>query len=63
MKTTEKKKIGISKAKKPKNRLSEAEKRKKRALRLLDQLKGIGQGIWNEDAQDYVNKLRSNDRF
>lgn len=36
--------------------------KKQRALKLLDELKGIGQGIWNEDAQLYVNKLRDNDR-
>jgi hypothetical protein len=52
----------IANTKRPKSRLSEGEKRKKRALKLLEQLKGIGKGIWNEDAQEYVNKLRSNDR-
>ncbi len=29
---------------------------------MLDALKGIGAGIWREDAQDYVDSLRNNDR-
>jgi hypothetical protein len=43
-----------------KSRLTE---KQKKALKLLEELKGIGTGIWKEDAQEYVNRLRSNDRF
>jgi hypothetical protein len=35
---------------------------KKRKYALLEKLKGLGEGIWNEDAQKYVNELRSNSR-
>lgn len=38
-------------------------KTKEQVLELLDQIRGIGKGIWREDAQVYVNKLRDNDRF
>jgi hypothetical protein len=31
---------------------------KKRKYALLEKLKGLGEGIWNEDAQKYVNRLR-----
>jgi len=37
--------------------------KQKKALKLLEDLKGIGSGVWKEDAQEYVNRLRSNDRF
>jgi len=33
--------------------------KQKKALKLLDELKGSGRGVWNEDAQKYVNRLRS----
>jgi hypothetical protein len=39
------------------------DREKKKKLKLLESLKGIGIGIWEEDAQEYVNKLRDNDRF
>ena len=29
---------------------------------VLESVKGSGQGIWNQDAQEYVNEQRSNDR-
>jgi hypothetical protein len=38
------------------------EDRKTKFLKLLDKLSGIGKGVWDEDAQEYVNKLRNNDR-
>jgi hypothetical protein len=38
-------------------------RKKENALKLLEELKGIGEGVWNEDAQAYVNRLRDNDRF
>jgi hypothetical protein len=34
-----------------------------KALKLLDELKGLAPNLWNEDAQEYVNRLRGNDRF
>jgi hypothetical protein len=32
-------------------------------LALLNDIKGSGKGIWNLDAQEYVNRLRSDDRI
>lgn len=32
--------------------------RKKRIESILDQYIGIGKGVWETDAQEYVNKLR-----
>ncbi len=32
--------------------------RKKKTLRVLDDFIGTGKGIWNLDAQDYVNSFR-----
>lgn len=29
---------------------------------LVSKYRGIGQGVWQEDAQEYVNKLRAEDR-
>ena len=29
----------------------------------LDEIRGAGKGIWDMDAQEYVNQLRANDRF
>lgn len=43
-------------------KLNASDKKKENALKLIDDLKGIGKGIWNEDAQRYVNRLRNNDR-
>ena len=37
--------------------------KQKKALKSLEELEGTGAGVWNEDAQIYVNRLRSNDRF
>ncbi len=36
--------------------------RKKRTLLTLNNFIGTGKGIWNLDAQDYVNSLREEDR-
>lgn len=36
---------------------------KEKIFKLLDSVKGTGIGIWREDAQEYVNKVRDNDRF
>lgn len=43
-------------------KMTSARPKKEYALKLLEQLEGIGEGIWREDAQKYVNRLRDNDR-
>ncbi len=35
----------------------------KKVTLVLDDFIGIGQGIWEEDAQDYVDSIREDDRF
>lgn len=40
----------------------ESVKRKKRIMLTLDNFIGTGKGIWNLDAQEYVNSLREEDR-
>ncbi|MFM7852444.1 MAG: hypothetical protein ACKO96_11155 [Flammeovirgaceae bacterium] len=37
--------------------------RKKYAQKILGRIKGSGKGIWNMDAQEYVNQLRADDRI
>lgn len=37
--------------------------RRKRLEAALDSLIGCGEGVWNSDAQEYVNGLRDDDRF
>jgi hypothetical protein len=37
--------------------------RKKYAQKILSKIKGSGKGIWNMDAQEYVNQLRADDRI
>ncbi len=36
--------------------------RKEEFLKLLENLQGIGKHVWKEDAQKYINRIRSNDR-
>ena len=38
-------------------------KKKEYVLSLLEEIKGSGKGIWNMDAQEYVNQLRQDDRI
>lgn len=38
-------------------------KRREELAKSLDEIRGIGKGIWKMDAQEYVNKLRADDRF
>lgn len=38
-------------------------KNKERILQSLDEIRGIGKGLWDLDAQDYINKERANDRI
>jgi hypothetical protein len=45
------------------SRLSAALTKKEKALALLERLNTRGQGLWGEDAQEYVNRLRADDRF
>ncbi|WP_375559870.1 hypothetical protein ACE193_19395 [Bernardetia sp. OM2101] len=40
----------------------ESVERKKRITLALDNFIGTGKGIWNLDAQEYVNSLREEDR-
>ncbi len=40
----------------------ESVERKKRIMLTLDNFIGTGKGIWNLDAQEYVNSLREEDR-
>lgn len=37
-------------------------KRREHLLNILDKIRGRGKNIWNMDAQEYINKLRSDDR-
>lgn len=30
---------------------------------VLSRIRGKGQGIWNQDAQEFVNQLRTDERF
>ncbi len=36
--------------------------RKKSAKAILDKYRGVGTGIWNTDAQEYINSERAQDR-
>ncbi len=37
--------------------------KKEHILASLEKIRGIGKGIWDEDAQEYINRLRADDRF
>ena len=37
--------------------------KREQVLATLEKYRGIGKGIWNVDAQEYINKERANDRF
>ena len=37
--------------------------KKEKALAFLERLKGKSKGLWGEDAQEYINRLRADDRF
>jgi hypothetical protein len=37
--------------------------KKERILQSLDEIRGIGKGLWDLDAQEYINKERANDRI
>lgn len=38
-------------------------KSRDKILKSLEEIRGIGKGLWNTDAQDYINEQRENDRF
>ena len=38
-------------------------KSRDKILKSLEEIRGIGKGLWNMDAQDYVDQQRENDRF
>lgn len=37
--------------------------KKERILQSLNEIRGIGKGVWDLDAQEYINKERDNDRI
>jgi hypothetical protein len=37
--------------------------KKERILQSLNEIRGIGKGVWDMDAQEYINKERDNDRI
>jgi len=37
--------------------------KREKVLAVLERFRGKGKGVWDEDAQEYVNRLRANDRF
>ena len=43
--------------------LTERLKSRDKILKSLEEIRGIGKGIWNMDAQEYINQERANDRF
>ena len=45
------------------SRLNDKVKNKERILKSLDEIRGIGKGLWNEDAQEYINRMRADDRL
>jgi hypothetical protein len=36
--------------------------KREKVLAVLERFKGRGKGVWDEDAQEYVNRLRADDR-
>ena len=38
-------------------------KKREILIKSLDEIRGIGKGVWNVDAQEYVNQLRADERF
>ncbi|MBN8650128.1 MAG: hypothetical protein J0L67_01790 [Cytophagales bacterium] len=38
-------------------------KKKERILQSLNEIRGIGKGLWELDAQDYIKTERASDRF
>ncbi len=45
------------------NELSKRMKRAERAVEILEKYRGRGAGVWGEDAQEYINTLRTDDRL
>lgn len=37
--------------------------KREKVLAVLERFRGRGKGVWDEDAQKYVNRLRADDRF
>jgi hypothetical protein len=38
-------------------------RKRERILQSLDEIRGIGKGLWDLDAQQYIKKERTSDRF
>lgn len=36
--------------------------KEEQVLATLERYRGIGKGVWDEDAQEYINQERANDR-
>jgi hypothetical protein len=45
------------------SRLNEKMKNKERIQNSLDEIRGIGKGLWDLDAQEYINRMRADDRL
>jgi hypothetical protein len=45
------------------NYLSEKMRRREHIVKTLERMKGVGKGLWEKDAQEYITEMRSNDRF
>jgi len=38
-------------------------KKRERIMQSLNKIRGIGKGLWETDAQEYINKERADDRL
>jgi hypothetical protein len=43
-------------------RLNDRLKNRERIQKSLDEIRGIGKGLWDTDAQEFINRMRSDDR-
>ncbi len=45
------------------NAILEKMNKKTQVIAALTRFKGKGEGVWNMDAQNYIDEMRANDRF
>jgi len=38
-------------------------RKREHVLHTLEKIRGVGKGLWDKDAQEYINELRADDRF
>ena len=38
-------------------------RKREHVLQSLEKIRGIGKGLWDKDAQEYINELRDDNRF